>query len=110
MGLKAFKERLKEIKMSEYDAKLYNEFSSSVQNQVGFTSALIHLHPFIYFFILSATNASHVLCSQVQALRVILGNLQAKSKERQWMRHQTSGELDDTKLIEGLPNLYSLIM
>ena len=34
MGQKAFKERLKEIQMSEYDAKLYNEFSSSVQNQV----------------------------------------------------------------------------
>lgn len=36
MGLKAFKERLKEIQMSEYDAKLYNEYSSSVQNQVSF--------------------------------------------------------------------------
>lgn len=71
MGLKAFKERLKEIQMSEYDAKLYNEYSSSVQNQV-------------------------------QALKVILSNLQAKSKERQWMRHQTSGELDDMKLVEGI--------
>lgn len=39
---------------------------------------------------------------QIQSLRVILGSLQAKSKERQWLRHQTSGELDDTKLIEGL--------
>lgn len=32
----------------------------------------------------------------------ISGSLQAKSHERQWWRHQTSGELDDTKLIEGL--------
>lgn len=31
-----------------------------------------------------------------------IDSLQAKSKERQWCRHQTSGELDDTKLIEGL--------
>lgn len=31
-----------------------------------------------------------------------IGTLQAKSNERQWCRHQTSGELDDTKLIEGL--------
>lgn len=31
-----------------------------------------------------------------------IGTLQAKSNERQWFRHQTSGELDDTKLIEGL--------
>lgn len=39
---------------------------------------------------------------QVQALRIILNSLQAKSKERLWMRHQTSGELDDTKLVEGV--------
>jgi hypothetical protein len=32
---------------------------------------------------------------------VILNSLQAKSRERQWVRHQTIGELDDTKLIEG---------
>jgi len=32
---------------------------------------------------------------------VILNSLQAKSQERQWIKHQTSGELDDTKLIEG---------
>lgn len=39
---------------------------------------------------------------QIQSLRVILGNLQAKNKERQWWRNQTSGELDDVKLIDGL--------
>ena len=39
---------------------------------------------------------------QVQSLRVILDSLQAKGEERVWHRHQTSGELDDTKLIEGL--------
>ncbi|XP_032686011.1 von Willebrand factor A domain-containing protein 8 [Odontomachus brunneus] len=71
MGLRAFKQRLKDIRMSEYDHKLYSQFSDAVYNQV-------------------------------QALRVILGTLQAKSNERQWCRHQTSGELDDTKLIEGL--------
>lgn len=43
----------------------------------------------------------NAIVSQVQSLRVILGNLQAKSKERQWTRHQTAGELDDIKLIDG---------
>lgn len=43
MGLKAFKERLKEIKMSQYDAKLYNEFSSSVQNQVELFEKLVKI-------------------------------------------------------------------
>ena len=28
--------------------------------------------------------------------------IQAKSKEREWLKHQTYGDLDDTKLIEGL--------
>ena len=28
--------------------------------------------------------------------------IQAKSKERQWLKHQMTGELDDMKLIEGL--------
>ncbi|XP_014258811.1 von Willebrand factor A domain-containing protein 8 isoform X2 [Cimex lectularius] len=71
MGQKAFKAKLEEIKMSAYDANLYEEFLLSVSKQV-------------------------------QALRVILSSLQAKSKERQWQRHQTTGELDDTKLIEGV--------
>ena len=71
MGLKAFQQRLKDIRMSEYDNKVYSQFSDAVQ-------------------------------MQVQALRTIIGSLQAKSNERQWCRHQTSGELDDTKLIEGL--------
>lgn len=71
MGIKAFKQKLKDIHMSEYDHKLYSQFSDAVS-------------------------------SQVKTLRVILGSLQAKSNERQWLKHQTSGELDDTKLIEGL--------
>lgn len=44
----------------------------------------------------------NAVSKQVQSLRVILGNLQAKNKERHWTRHQTSGELDDVKLIDGL--------
>lgn len=34
MGQKAYKERLKEIEMSEYDDKVYKEYSLPVQNQV----------------------------------------------------------------------------
>ena len=63
--------RLREIQMSEYDAEMYESFSSRVRRQV-------------------------------QSLRVILDSLQARGKERVWLRNQTSGELDDGKLIEGL--------
>uniref|UniRef100_A0A182Q551 von Willebrand factor A domain-containing protein 8 n=1 Tax=Anopheles farauti TaxID=69004 RepID=A0A182Q551_9DIPT len=39
---------------------------------------------------------------QVQQLRITLQALQARAKERQWQRHRSAGELDDTKLVEGL--------
>ncbi|XP_028405498.1 LOW QUALITY PROTEIN: von Willebrand factor A domain-containing protein 8-like [Dendronephthya gigantea] len=71
MGERAFKERLKQIEMSEHEAEVYEKFSSRVHHQV-------------------------------QSLRVLLESLQAKGKERQWIRHQSSGDLDDAKLIEGL--------
>ncbi|XP_015414935.1 PREDICTED: von Willebrand factor A domain-containing protein 8 [Myotis davidii] len=71
MGQKAFRQRLKEIQMSEYDATTYERFSGAVRRQV-------------------------------HSLRIILDNLQARGKERQWLRHQATGELDDAKIIDGL--------
>ncbi|TNN79078.1 von Willebrand factor A domain-containing protein 8 [Liparis tanakae] len=71
MGEKAFKERLKEIDMSEYDAAMYERFSSAVRRQV-------------------------------QSLRIVLDSLQAKGKEREWLKNQALGELDDAKIIDGL--------
>lgn len=71
MARNAFKERLREIRMSEYDASLYERLAGSVR-------------------------------PQVKALRNVVSALQARSKERQWLRHRTDGELDDLKLIEGL--------
>lgn len=71
MAEQAFKQRLKEIEMSEYDASTYDRFSGAVRRQV-------------------------------QSLRIILDSLQAKGKERQWLRNQALGELDDAKIIDGL--------
>ena len=39
---------------------------------------------------------------QVSQLRVIMEAVRAKQKERAWLRHKTQGELDDTKLVDGL--------
>ncbi|XP_067641687.1 von Willebrand factor A domain-containing protein 8 [Eurosta solidaginis] len=39
---------------------------------------------------------------QVQQLKAVLDAMQTKSKERQWQKYQTHGELDDTRLIEGI--------
>ncbi|XP_028291916.1 von Willebrand factor A domain-containing protein 8 isoform X2 [Gouania willdenowi] len=71
MAEKAFKERLREINMSEYDAATYERFSNAVRRQV-------------------------------QSLRIILDSLQAKGKERRWLKNQALGELDDAKIIDGL--------
>lgn len=34
MGLRAFKQRLKDIRMSEYDHKLYSQFSDAISKEV----------------------------------------------------------------------------
>jgi hypothetical protein len=39
---------------------------------------------------------------QTTMLKNIIDSLEAKEKERQWAKHQTSGDLDDGKLIEGM--------
>lgn len=39
---------------------------------------------------------------QVKLLKNIVNSLQARDHERQWAKHQTSGDLDDGKLIEGM--------
>lgn len=38
----------------------------------------------------------------IQQLRNILDGLEAKKKERQWLKNQTLGDLDDTKLVEAI--------
>lgn len=35
---------------------------------------------------------------EVRELRVILESVEAKNKERVWLKNQTSGDLDDTKM------------
>ncbi|KAH8391598.1 hypothetical protein KR200_008568 [Drosophila serrata] len=71
MNRKAFEEKLKEIKMSAHDHKLYAQFSEPNRKQV-------------------------------QQLKAILEAMQTKSKERQWQKYQTHGDLDDTRLVEGI--------
>ncbi|XP_004527380.1 von Willebrand factor A domain-containing protein 8 [Ceratitis capitata] len=45
---------------------------------------------------------SEPIRKQVQQLKAVLEAMQTKSKERQWQKYQTHGELDDTRLIEGM--------
>lgn len=52
--------------------------------------------------------ASHI-GKQVRVLRGIIDSLESQRHEREWAKHQTSGDLDDAKLIEsmtGEKNIY----
>ncbi len=39
---------------------------------------------------------------EVNQLRVVLEGLEAREKEREWLRNQPFGELDDTRLVDGI--------
>uniref|UniRef100_A0A5S6QD72 von Willebrand factor A domain-containing protein 8 n=1 Tax=Trichuris muris TaxID=70415 RepID=A0A5S6QD72_TRIMR len=68
---RAFKERLREIRMSEFDAETYD----SLMKQVG---------------------------KHVDYLKQVMQGMQARGKERRWVRHQTSGDFDEGKVVEGI--------
>lgn len=40
--------------------------------------------------------------SDINQLKVILDELSRRSKERIWLKHQSHGDLDDAKLVDGL--------
>ena len=39
---------------------------------------------------------------EISTIKALIEGLEAKSKEREWLKNQTDGELDDNKLVEGL--------
>ena len=71
MGEKAFRERLREINMSQFEHEMYTKYLDRVKKPI-------------------------------QQLRNILDSLEAKKKERQWLKNQTQGDLDDSKLVEAI--------
>lgn len=79
MNRKAFEERLKEIKMSEYDAKLYEQFHRAVQPQVTNTFMIwtwyFHLLPARLFTLVykSVSQTSrHAFSQDVRTIKVPL--------------------------------------
>ncbi|KAI9138938.1 AAA domain-containing protein [Paraphysoderma sedebokerense] len=44
----------------------------------------------------------------VRQLNVILSSLQSKTKERVWLKNQNEGDLDETKLVEGMTGEHSV--
>lgn len=110
--------------MSEYDAATYERFSNAVQRQVQslrvileslqvnfgnllFSNACVFPHfRFSYpntLFIKPPPPQNSLI--QVDSETCVINMLvcfQAKGKERQWLKNQATGELDDAKIIDGL--------
>lgn len=45
---------------------------------------------------------------EIRQLRVVLEGIQAKEKERVWLKNMTDGDLDDSKLIDGLTGEHAI--
>eukprot|EP01121_Diplochlamys_sp_Union-15-3_P012402 TRINITY_DN3708_c0_g2_i1.p1 TRINITY_DN3708_c0_g2~~TRINITY_DN3708_c0_g2_i1.p1 ORF type:complete len:289 (-),score=42.41 TRINITY_DN3708_c0_g2_i1:22-888(-) len=72
MAREALANRLKEIKMSNYDATMYEDYLQAVK-------------------------------TQIDQVRVILEGMESKNRDnRVWTKNQTSGDLDESKLVEGI--------
>lgn len=51
---------------------------------------------------MGATPDTQRVGREIAQLRVVLQSAETRAKERQWLKHQTTGELDDAKLIDGV--------
>merc|ERR1719436_1742543 len=47
-------------------------------------------------------NAMEAVSRQIRELRVVLEQQEAKDREREWVAHQATGELDDNRLVDGV--------
>jgi len=74
--------------MGEYEAKTYQRYYQSIVKEVS------------RIFFWGATK--HADTTKVNELKVILAGLEAKGDDREWLRNQSIGDLDDHKLVESL--------
>jgi hypothetical protein len=88
---KALEKKLKEIDMTEGDLQLYSNYLQAVSQQVPRVFHRVRVR------CVCAVHHSSLFsfCLQVSQLRVILAAVDAKAKERQWLKLKTSGDLDD---------------
>mmetsp|Transcript_29103 Transcript_29103/g.86552 ORF Transcript_29103/g.86552 Transcript_29103/m.86552 type:complete len:633 (+) Transcript_29103:1-1899(+) len=46
--------------------------------------------------------AREAVAAQIQAMRLVLQSHEARERERAWLKQQTHGELDDTRIVDGI--------
>ena len=71
MAKEALENKLKEIKLSSYQANVYEKF---YRNIIG----------------------------EINQLKLIIQSLNNKGKERVWLKNKSSGDIDDSKLVDAL--------
>jgi hypothetical protein len=90
---KALEKKLKEIDMTEGDLQLYSNYLQAVSQQVPRVFHRVRVRVRCVCAVHHSSLFS--FCLQVSQLRVILAAVDAKAKERQWLKLKTSGDLDD---------------
>jgi hypothetical protein len=90
MARQALQQRLRDIDMSKEQSEVYQAYLEGIRKEIQQLKGTsnIDIKPkrkLIYMTFL-----------------VILNELQAKSRERTWLKQQTSGDLDENRLVEGL--------
>ncbi|CAG8454960.1 7144_t:CDS:10 [Dentiscutata heterogama] len=89
------------------------ELRAEAKQPVELTDAQMELHKLVMQKRLEQINMTHEdfelyrsykadVQRQIRELHIILESIEAKDKERIWLKNQSSGDVDDTKLIEGL--------
>eukprot|EP01047_Picozoa_sp_COSAG01_P017998 COSAG01_NODE_965_length_12401_cov_3.496098_11_plen_104_part_00 len=46
-----------------------------------------------------------IVSKEISQLRIMFESMEAKEKERQWLKNQQSGDLDDNRLVDGVRHL-----
>lgn len=108
MAEEGLSKRLEEIDMSASESKLYSGILDVRCRYNGCRVRPCALHTSIQrclrppFHALIPCARTQRVGREISQLRVVLQSAETRSKERQWLKHQTTGELDDAKLIDGV--------
>jgi len=56
------------------------------------------------------TTFRDAVAAQIQGMRIVLQSHEAKERERAWLKQQTHGELDDTRIVDGIVGARNIYM
>ena len=90
MARQELQRRLEELDMSPAEARSYGELLAATQTHMLSLHDLLERELYYVFKVFFSLGTSFII------------DLAAKEEERVWVKRQTDGELDDSRLTEGL--------